>query len=150
VLRKRRIIPWAFLLLMVAGQPRVFGRLKVDNFLLEDWPEDDPQKQEYYWFEEHFGGVRPFEMEVTLTSDSTALVWDLDVLRSMEAVQGHLTQQYGVQAVLSPVTIVKTLNKAFNGGSDEFYALPDDEDECRRMAKRADAASVARTCMAPW
>jgi predicted RND superfamily exporter protein len=139
MLRNRRAVPWAFMLLTVVSLTQI-TRLKVDNFLLEDWPEDDPQKQDYYWFEEHFGGVRPFEVEVTLT-DSTRTVWELDVLRSIEAVEGHLTQQYGVRAVISPVTIVKTLNKAFNGGSDAFYALPDDPDECRRLVKRAELFS---------
>jgi predicted RND superfamily exporter protein len=139
MLRNRRAIPWAFLVLMVASATQI-ERLKVDNFLLEDWPEDDPQKQDYYWFEEHFGGVRPFEVEVAL-DDTTRTVWDLDVLRSIEAVEGHLTEKYGVRAVISPVTIVKTLNKAFNGGASEFYALPDDADECRKLVRRAELFS---------
>jgi uncharacterized protein len=33
---------------------------------------------------------------------------------------------------------VKSLNKAFNGGSDEFYVLPDDEREVKRLVKRAE------------
>ncbi|MBX2978712.1 MAG: MMPL family transporter [Flavobacteriales bacterium] len=135
VLRKRRMIPYAFLVLALVSSVFI-SRLKVDNYLLEDWPEDDPQKQEYYWFEAHFGGVRPYEMEVRLTSDSGSL-WDLPNLQVMEQVQQHLEQVQGVQAVISPVTVMKALNKAFNGGSEAFYRLPDDEADARRLAKRA-------------
>ncbi len=136
VLRYRRIIPWSFALLALVGLAYI-STLKVDNQLLEDWPDDDPQKQEYYWFEEHLGGVRPFEVEVSV-KDSLASVWDLPMLLAMDAVQQHLENEYGVKAILSPVTVVKSLNKAFNGGSDEYYTLPEDPREVKRMVKRAE------------
>lgn len=136
LLRHRRIIPWVFL--VIGGVSMLFiMRLKVDNQLLEDWPDDDPQKQEYFWFEEHFGGVRPFEMQIGMV-DTSAKVWDLDMLQATERVQDHLANEYGVKAIFSPVTVVKSLNKAFNGGSDEFYKLPDTPGETKRLVKRAE------------
>lgn len=137
VLRSRRRIPWAFAL-VGALCVLAMGNLKVNNYLLEDWPEDDPQKQDYYWFEEHFGGVRGFEMELGVRGDGTS-VWDLDALREMEVIQQHIEEHYGVQAILSPVTVVKALNKAYNGGSLEFYRLPDTPEETRRLVKNARA-----------
>lgn len=136
VILYRKRIPWAFVAVAVVSIYFIAG-LKVDNTLLEDWPEDDPQKQEYYWLEEHLGGVRPFELEINV-KDSSASVWDLDMLQAMDTVQYHLMSEYGVKAILSPVTVVKSLNKAFNGGADEFYALPDDPREAKRMVKRAE------------
>ena len=135
VLRQKYRVPWLFAALTVIALAGM-ARLKVDNTLLEDWPEDDPQKQDYYWFEEHFGGVRPFELEVVMR-DSAASVWDLATLRDMERVQQHLERDYGVQAILSPVTVVKSLNKAFNGGAEAFYVLPDDEVENAQLVRRA-------------
>lgn len=136
VLRNRYRIPWAFAALAVVSTALML-RLKVDNQLLEDWPEDDPQKQDYYWFEAHFGGVRPFEMEVSIKGDSTT-VWDLPVLQAMERVQDHLEKDYGVSAILSPVTVVRSLNKALNGGSEAHYVVPDDPRELRRLVRRAE------------
>ncbi len=135
ILRNRRRIPWAFAIvsLVCAG---LITNLKVNNYLLEDWPEDDPQKQDYYWFEEHFGGVRGFELEVRLAEGATS-IWDLDALREMDVVQDHIEQAYGVEAILSPVALVKALNKAFNGGAVEFYRLPDTEEETARLVKNA-------------
>jgi predicted RND superfamily exporter protein len=134
-LRHRRTIPLVFLAFGVASVG-LTPRLKVDNFLLEDWPEDDPQKQDYYWFEDHFGGVRPFEMEVRL-SDSTASVWDLDVLRDIEKVEDWLHREHGIRAILSPAGVVRSANQAMNGGDPASHVLPDDPDELRRLVKRA-------------
>ncbi|MCB9180219.1 MAG: MMPL family transporter [Flavobacteriales bacterium] len=135
VLRNRKGILAAFAVLAVASFGMLF-RLKVNNFLLEDWPEDDPHKVDFHYFEDHFGGVRPFEMEVRVTAPGRD-VWDLDVLRQTEVVQDHLEQEYGVGAVLSPVTVIKSLNQAFNGGSAEFFRIPEDSATVRRLVKRA-------------
>lgn len=137
VLRHRRRIPWAFAAVAVLSLLAI-TRLKVDNQLLEDWPEDDPQKQDYYWFEDRFGGVRPFEMEVTMT-DPASTVWDLEPLRDMEAVEYHLATVYGVRGILSPVTLVKTLNKASHAGDETYYRLPEEAGEAHRLVRRAGA-----------
>ncbi|MEX1132116.1 MAG: efflux RND transporter permease subunit, partial [Flavobacteriales bacterium] len=62
----------------------------------------------------------------------------LPMLQAMDTVQQHLESTYGVKAILSPVTVVKSLNKAFNGGADEYYDLPEDPRETKRMVKRAE------------
>jgi predicted RND superfamily exporter protein len=137
ILRHRRRIPWAFAAICVACIT-ILPLLKVNNFLLEDWPEDDPQKQDYYWFEDHFGGVRGFEMQMS-TACCVPSLWALESLREMEGVQEHVQDMYGVEALLSPVTVVKAMNKAFHGGSGEFDRLPDSEEETARLVKQADA-----------
>jgi len=130
----RRSILLAFGAISVLG---IVGasRIKVNNYLLEDLPNSDPLKQGFVWFEERFGGVRPFEMEVTVV-DNTSTIWDLEALRAMERVHTYLDTAYGVDGIVSPVTVMWSLNKAFNGGDPAYYRLPDDPDECRRLAKR--------------
>ncbi|HEX2617901.1 MAG TPA: MMPL family transporter, partial [Flavobacteriales bacterium] len=111
-------------------------RIKVNNYLLEDWPDDDAQKVGYRFFEERLGGARPFEMEI-IVSDSTRSVWDLDVLRRIERVQHYAEDTYGVHSIVSPVTVMYSLNKAFNGGNGSYYRLPDDDADCKRLARQA-------------
>ncbi|MBL7940507.1 MAG: MMPL family transporter [Flavobacteriales bacterium] len=111
------------------------SRIHVNNYLLEDLPKNDPLKQGFVWFEERFGGVRPFEMEVR-TADPAHSIWDLAVLQEMERVQNYLDTGYHVSGIVSPVTVMKSLNKAFNGGDRSFYRLPEDAAECARLAKR--------------
>ncbi len=137
VLRHRRWIPLAFGVLTVLGVYAI-THLKVDNQLLEDWSEDDPQKQAYYWFEDHFGGARPFEIEVTMV-DPDGSIWDLEVLQDIERVQNHLQEEQKINAIVSPVTVVKSLNKAFNGGAREYFRLPDEQQEVDRMVRRMKA-----------
>lgn len=110
------------------------SRIKVNNYLLEDLPNNDPLKQGFVWFEERFGGVRPFEMQIAVEEGRT--VWDLDVLRRIERVQHYVDTGYHVSGIISPVTLMCSMNKAFNGGDRSFYRLPDDSMECARMAKR--------------
>jgi uncharacterized protein len=134
-IRRRRAILWSFGLICVLS---IVGasRIKVNNYLLEDLPKNDPLKKGFVWFEERFGGVRPFEMEIAL-ADSTASIWDLNVLHQIEQVQNHLATVYDVDGIVSPLTVMYSLNKAFNGGDGSYYRLPDDNAECARMGKRA-------------
>ncbi|MBK9176888.1 MAG: MMPL family transporter [Flavobacteriales bacterium] len=133
-MKHRRRILFAFALLGLVG---MYGasRIRVNNYLLEDLPDSDPMKQGFVWFEQHFGGVRPFEMEIEAADGRS--VWDLDVLREVEKVHNYVDTAYGVSGIASPVTVMHALNKAFNGGDRSYQRLPDDSVECARMARRA-------------
>jgi hypothetical protein len=136
IARRRSVLPIA--LVVVACSTVFIPRLKVNNHLLEDLPASDPHKQGFLWFERDFGGVRPFEMEVVLTAGQGSL-WDLERMRAIEKVQHYLEEEHGVSAVLSPVTALRYLNRAANGGSASFDRLPDDQagvDRLRRQARQ--------------
>ena len=133
-IRHRRRILVAFVGVVALGTWGI-TRIKVNNYLLEDLPANDPVKQGFVWFEDTFGGARPFELEITLT-DSSRTVWDLDVLRRIERVQHYVDTAYGVRGTLSPVTIMYALNKASNGGDRAYYQLPADSAQCARLAAR--------------
>lgn len=135
VVRHRRGIVIAFGCIAAAGLA-LMTRIKVNNYLLEDWPEDDERKVGYRFFEERFGGVRPFELEIDL-ADTTRTLWDPQVLQQIEGVQAHVEERYGVHGVLSPVTLMRSLNKAFQGGGEAAYTLPTDSAESLRMARHA-------------
>ncbi|HRH37232.1 MAG TPA: MMPL family transporter [Flavobacteriales bacterium] len=111
------------------------SRLKVNNYLLEDLANNDPMKQGFLWFEKNFGGVRPFELQIDVAQGKS--VWDKDVLQELEKVQAYVDTAYGVDGITSPVTVMYSLNKAFNGGDTAYYRLPEDQDDCARLAKRA-------------
>lgn len=131
-LRNRRQVLLAFGVITVLGMLGA-SRIKVNNYLLEDLPANDPMKAGFLWFEEHFGGVRPFEMEVNVV-DPSGSVWDLGVLREIERVQTYLDTGYAVDGLVSPVTVIKALNKASHGGDRSFYRLPEDQAACDRLA----------------
>lgn len=131
--RRRWILVGAGMIVLVATVGTM--RIRVNNQLLEDLPANDPMKQGFVWFEETFGGVRPFEMEITVNGRYDS-IWDLDALRQLEQVQQYIDQDYGVDALISPVTLICSMNKAFNGGDPAYYRLPTDSAECAHLVKR--------------
>ncbi|MBL7892918.1 MAG: RND family transporter [Bacteroidia bacterium] len=101
------------------------NRIVLNNNLLEDIVDSNSLKQDFYFFEEHFSGVRPFEMAITL-KDPTRSVFDMDVLQQLNKTEEILKKEYGVGFIVSPVTVVKSVNKALNGGDAGNYKLPAD------------------------
>ena len=136
-IRNRVRILIGFGLIMVVSTVGL-SRIKVNNYLLEDWPDDDPQKQDFFYFERTFGGVRPFELELTVM-DSTRTVWDLDVLKQIEAVQTFVHDEQGVRSILSPVAVMRSRNKAANGGGADMLRLPMEAEDARKLARQSEA-----------
>ena len=130
VLRGRREILWVFAVLFIACALLV-PRIKVNNYLLEDWPEDDPHKVDFHYFEEHFGGVRPFEMEVTL-ADTSRRIWDADVLDVIEHIGHYAEHTYGANGITSPATLVARAAQVMNAGDTAYRHIPEDPAELAR------------------
>ncbi|MCB9193923.1 MAG: MMPL family transporter [Flavobacteriales bacterium] len=127
VMRGRRLVLWGFTAVLVASALLV-PRIKVNNYLLEDWPEDDPHKVDFHYFEKHFGGVRPFELEVTL-ADTTKRIWDADVLAAIDRVGRYAERTYGADRIASPATLVERAMQVMHAGDTAFRHLPDDPAE---------------------
>lgn len=134
-IRHRRGILLAFAGITLMG---LWGAslIKVDNHLLDDWPENEQERLGYRFFDRHFGGVRPFELEITV-KDSSLTVWSPRVLREIELVQTQVEALFDAHSILSPVTLMRSLNKAFQGGQADQYILPEDSVTTARLARRA-------------
>ncbi|HEX8547035.1 MAG TPA: MMPL family transporter, partial [Cytophagaceae bacterium] len=102
-------------------------QIKVNSTLLDDISERDPLKQSVRFFEEKFGGVRPFEMEIGIRKPEENLL-DYDVLKKVNDFEVYLRKEYGVKNIISPVTFVKGLNQAIHGGDIEYNKFPELED----------------------
>ncbi|MEJ8802358.1 efflux RND transporter permease subunit [Pontibacter sp. H249] len=111
--------------------------IKVDTTLLEDLGDDDPILLDFKYFEDKFSGVRPFEMHLVAASGQT--MYDLEVLQELEKIENYLYTTYGLNFITSPATIVKTINRAQNGGLQQFYKLPDNEKQLQSIKRRLQA-----------
>jgi len=100
--------------------------IKINNHFLDDIAQESPLKKDLLYFENNFSGIRPFEMGIDLV-DSNNSIFQRDVLIEMEIVERYLQDEYGVGALVSPLTIVKSANRAIHGGRNRFYTLPDSE-----------------------
>lgn len=131
VLHYRNTVLAAFgiiLLLSILG----ISRLESNTFLLEDIREGDPLKQDVYFFDENFGGNKPFEMAI-MVMDTSLSVYDPAVLAEIQEMETYLQEVYGAQSLASPLLMVKGVNRALNGGQLSSFTLPQDKQQYRKI-----------------
>ncbi|MCP4520222.1 MAG: MMPL family transporter [Cytophagales bacterium] len=133
VLRNRKFISIGAIVLTV-GSIALITRIQVDAKLIDEVKEGDPLKDDFLYFERTFSGVRPFELAFTL-KDSTKSLFDYEVMQEMEKVQTYFDNVYGVNNILSPVSVVKTLNRSMNGGNPSYYTLPSSKKKYNRIKR---------------
>ncbi len=105
----------------------------INTYLIEDLPSDAPLKQSFTFFDEKFGGSRPFE--VTATVDSGSSVYEAEVLNEIQKVETYLKTDFQAGNVVSPVTLVKGMTQAINGGVTDAYRMPVSNKEWQRIKK---------------
>ncbi|WP_276495982.1 efflux RND transporter permease subunit [Pontibacter litorisediminis] len=120
-------------LLSLAG----ISQIRVDTTMLEDLGDEDPIIQDFLYFEDKFSGVRPFELHLIAGEGKT--MFDAEVLQELAELENYLHNTYRLNFITSPATVVKTLNRAQNGGLKEYYALPETEAELQRVKRRLQA-----------
>ena len=133
VLMRRRLI-FVMSGLILATAIGLSTRVRINSALLDDLSKGDPVRQDFAFFERQFAGVRPFELE--LKPGPGRDIYDLAVLRETEKIEGYLDNTYGLRFAASPVTLVKSVRKALNGGGLAEYRLPADEAELQRLRSK--------------
>ncbi|MDX5436318.1 MAG: MMPL family transporter, partial [Pontibacter sp.] len=84
-----------------------------------------------------FSGVRPFELHLMAGEGHT--MYDTEVLQEVDEIEQYLYNEYGLNFITSPTTLVKTLNRAQNGGLQEYYELPESKSEMQSIRRRLQA-----------
>ncbi|SFH08735.1 hypothetical protein SAMN04487988_11656 [Algoriphagus hitonicola] len=122
VLTNRKTILIVFFLISVSSL--VLGsKLKINGFLLDNLPSDHPIQENFQYFDQGFRGSNPLEIYISVKDSSKSLL-DYEVLKEIDAVENHLEKQLGSLTILSPNSLVKTLNQAQNQGDEKAYSLP--------------------------
>lgn len=99
-------------------------KVRVNNILLEDLSERVKIKQDFNFFDEHYSGVRPFELVVTL-KNKNKFIWDYDVVCEINKVEEFIKKEFDAGFMLSVPQLIKSLNKS--SGADTF-AIPNEND----------------------
>ena len=133
ILRKRsRIIVIYGVLTFVC-----FGALfyiRNNNFLMDDLRDNDPIKKDCTYLDANYGGIRPFELAVTI-KDPNLNIWDSNVLKELERVENYLESIYGAEIKTSLVSALKVLNRSANFGNKSFYKVPESKRDIRQFRK---------------
>jgi len=101
--------------------------IKVNNILLEDLSDRVKIKQDFYFFEKHYSGVRPLELAVEIKNKNKT-VWDYDIMKQLNSVDEFLKKEYQAGFMYSPAMLTKTINKALNDESSGEGVFPNQED----------------------
>ncbi|MFO0005699.1 MAG: hypothetical protein ACK559_31690, partial [bacterium] len=101
-------------------------QIEVNNSVLDDLSKDDPIKQDFGFFDKHFGGVRGFELAVS-TNKSNLL--DYETIQFIDKLDRYLIDSMHLSALVSPARIVRLLNMARHDGDANFHKLPDSAEE---------------------
>ncbi len=143
-LRNRKIIPWVALI-FIGFFAYGMTRIQVNNYILDDIRSSVSMKQDFDYFDDEFGGVRPFELVVTL-KDSTHSIWDLAVIENLSKLETFLQKDYEVDVKLSLSRILSILNRAANLGDSARFRVPASKKELkplRRALLAADKGNLA-------
>lgn len=117
--------------------------LVVDNMMLEDLRDDHFLKQEFRYMEEHYSGVRPFELAI-MPKDSLS-VFNKDVLYAVEHIEAWLIDNYHVGNNASVVMLMKNMNKVLNGGQEAFFTIPESQEEIDRLVSILKRGQIKKT-----
>jgi predicted RND superfamily exporter protein len=96
----------------------VFGKLKTDLKFMDD----------------HFYGSRPLEIVLAMKNGQRGF-YDIDMMRKVEEIGNFLKDSLNVGAVISPVSLLKGANKAFHGGENAYFKIPDSAQQVGRFAE---------------
>lgn len=128
---KRKTIALGTVFILIISAMGI-SNIKVNNLFLEDLDDKSSLKQDIYYFENNFNGIRPLEVGIKL-KDTTKSILDGDVLREIDKVERFLISNYDAGFAVSPTQILKTINQSQNGGLPENFKLPDDDKKLKKL-----------------
>jgi len=98
---------------------------------LQEIPKKNPLLDDYHFMEKDFSGTRPFELELAAPDSNTSFL-DLDKMKQTEEIESFLKDSCGVGYIISPLSLFRGANKAFNGGENSHFLLPKTQPEINR------------------
>jgi hydrophobe/amphiphile efflux-3 (HAE3) family protein len=101
------------------------SKLRINSYLYEELSADDPFSETLNFFENHFSGIRTFDLYLQIADTSKTLL-DMEVLEQIELLEAYLLEEYGLHDVYSIGTQVKRANRYFRKGDPEAFVLPTD------------------------
>lgn len=127
------------------------GKININNYMIEGLTTKDEMRQDFIFFEKHFAGARPFELIAT-PSDTSSIMLGIKEIKAMNKLETYLKDNYKVGFILSPISILKEINKANNNGNPTYYTLPADSesiadltDQLAQFRKRKELKNLLTT-----
>lgn len=116
----RKILYTSALLLLVIGGD--IYKIQSNTGIIVGLQRDEPELDIVNYFDNHFGGYKPFEVGITLDKDLR--VTDYEVLLKIKAIEAYLENHFGVRHIQSPLQLVEQIRSGLYGGSTRQKRFP--------------------------
>lgn len=126
VIRHQRRLLVGFPLVILALSAGI-SQIKLEDDFLRYFDERYEMRQATDHFENNLGGLNV--LEYALETGVESGINSVEYLEQVEAFTNFLREQPEISHVRSVSDIVKQLNKSMNGDREEFYRLPDTDEE---------------------
>lgn len=121
VLSYRTRVYWFFGTVVAIG---IYGITLItsNGNIVDDFPKDSPVLTDLAFFEKHFNGVMPFEVEIDALKPDKAL--SPATLKRIDEMQDVISAYPQFSRAVSMAEVVKSLKQAYYGGMPSKYSLP--------------------------
>lgn len=128
MVKNRRTILMAFglaCLLLIYGTTK----LEINAFLIDDLPDNTPMKEDFIYFDEQYGGARPWVLSVWAKDQP---IYSEEVLAEINKIEQIAMQTIPLNGIISPASYVKFANQSNHNGSTDYFKLPDNKRDWAR------------------
>jgi len=101
------------------------SKIDTNTSMLGDVAEKDKVRQDFFFFEKHFFGVRPFE--AALIPQGGKNVHDPKVLKAIQKFNNYIQNFEYVGYGVSPITLYESINAAYFNNAAEQRIMPNNE-----------------------
>lgn len=103
------------------------SRLQTTGYMVDDLPQHDTLMVDLKFMEAQFDGALPMEFMIE-APDKINFMRNKDFLRRLDEFQERLAKHPEISTPLSILDVIKFSWQAHNGGSPEYYSLPNSMD----------------------
>ncbi|WP_109830726.1 efflux RND transporter permease subunit [Reichenbachiella versicolor] len=145
VFKKRGIV---FLTSIGAFVLIIFGisKIEINDYLIDDIPDANEVKTNFQYFDNHFGGSKPFTLSIQLT-DSSQKIYSKEVISEINKLENIVDTVLNAGLLVSPASYIKGAHQSIKGGNPDHFQIPSTNQDWKasfNFIKRFDPESKAR------
>jgi uncharacterized protein len=118
----RRKLVYATIVVLVLISTYGMSKITAVGFIVDDLPKNDPILTDLKFFERHFHGVMPFEVNVDTGRPGRAL--NPQTLTKIRLLQKEVAKYPEFTKPISLVEAIKFIYQAYRGGNPKYFVLP--------------------------
>lgn len=122
VFKKKKFILLGFFTITILAS-LLSAQLRINGYLLDSLPAEHPIQQDLSYFDDQFGGSNPLEIAIK-SGKSNASLLDYEVLLEIKKLEEKILEVFGERLLISPLSLVKSVNQAMNQGSPKAFIFP--------------------------